>query len=85
MCEPYGRRFMSARNNNKASRFRSDIILLLYLPGEERSSSAAANVRYRHLAFSCAATCPLHIRMTNTSDLGSDRYAAFHKTTTLGY
>ena len=41
-CEPYGRRFRSARNNNKARRFRSDTILLLYLARAGRSSAVLA-------------------------------------------
>jgi hypothetical protein len=39
MYEPYGRRFESA-NNNKASRFRRDVIFLLYLATAGRSSEA---------------------------------------------
>ena len=41
-CEPYGRRFRSARNNNKARRFRRDTILLLYLARAGRSSAVLA-------------------------------------------
>jgi len=38
-CEPYGRRLASAPSNNKADRFRSDVIPLLYLAKRSRSST----------------------------------------------
>jgi len=46
-ANPSGRRFESARNNNRGRRFRSDIILLLYLARAGRQARSGHTVENR--------------------------------------